>query len=191
MEEVRVYNRKVPPNVTCLVSINEDTNTSKFWALSFEPGPDGVPVLRRFWGRIGTKGQEEPSAFPSEAICLQQAKAWVEAKLREGYRRVDRIGFDAPFLARADRAPTIEGYNDDGWPIVNGRAVRPPGRRGSTDLLLSEAMRRMATDTDRAMLRGLDTHDSFARLKVKKPTAPAPRPTVVVLSTERIIDFEE
>jgi predicted DNA-binding WGR domain protein len=117
---------RVPGTMTCLVKSDPDLNVSKFWAIGFVPSPSGMPALRRWWGRIGTKGQTDVlGPFTADELCLSKARSLVEAKLKEGYQRTEVLNFEPPFpVERAESRLSVQGYNADGWPVVSCRMTR-------------------------------------------------------------------
>jgi predicted DNA-binding WGR domain protein len=167
--------KAVPKSVTCLTKRNPAANESKFWAVGFEQpdGPDGTFLLRRWWGRIGTEGQNDAVGPFSEERCLGRARELVAAKLREGYRRQDEIDFEAPFLkTESERAQAIAAVL---------RWIGPPDPRP-----VPQAVER-ADERARARLGRYET----ALERSAKQRESAVVVSVVVLSSERVIDFED
>jgi predicted DNA-binding WGR domain protein len=172
---------------------NEATNEFKFWALRFvtPDAPNNVKSvsLKLWWGRIGTTGQSKVFNFPYAQACMADAEQRLTKKLAEGYTQCDDIDPSSPVFEVAQgatlRVPSMDRkldakiggrVNADGWPIIGGRETRPDRAKWE-----SEARRRAP---------------EYARTPDKIESSPSvirkrERQTVVVISTERVIDFED
>jgi predicted DNA-binding WGR domain protein len=167
----------IPPGVRYFECVDFAANTDKFWAIQFVPVPYATAgvALRIMWGRRFTDGQEKFVTKASTDLVIAEAERRLEKKLGEGYVQVPNIPWDHRMVRGARRAPSPPEARsgEDGWPLSDGREVRP-------------------SDGRRAVLRGpmpiVDTERRTPDLARGRSRTVA---TVVRIANDRTIDFED
>jgi predicted DNA-binding WGR domain protein len=77
-----------PPAFRYFECVVPAANTEKFWCFKLAPAaPTAAPgmIVTTWWGRIGTRGSEDPEAFASPTAAQRKVEAKVVEKLRKGY----------------------------------------------------------------------------------------------------------
>lgn len=173
----------VPSTITYLEKVDRAANESKFWAVRFIPSErrTGGVAFRLWWGRIATNGQSKDfDIVGTDGDVLAEVRTRVEEKLREGYVRSDTVQWFPNFLKTESTAgQTPVRFGSDGWPVVNGREVRPqPLRSGA----LSRWPRPVPPEPWPDLGRSVPSRQQ-----------PVSQPKVVTIAemTMRVIDFEE
>lgn len=168
----------VPKSITCLTKINPATNENKFWAVGFERVPMSSSLaLRRWWGRIDTAGQTDTVGPFSEEQCLERARELVAAKLREGYRRQDGIDFAAPFMRGALLALPPPAFRR--WP------------QEPTEAEIEAEIEQEPTEAEIERPRVVRVRPGRYESMVEERSAKQRERALVILSSERVIDFED
>ncbi|QLF71554.1 WGR domain-containing protein (plasmid) [Peteryoungia desertarenae] len=66
--------------------VDSHRNMARFYALELDRDLFGNTLLRRKWGRIGTRGREKLAAFDEEQAAIALFLKLLRQKRRRGYR---------------------------------------------------------------------------------------------------------
>jgi predicted DNA-binding WGR domain protein len=73
-------------NILVLERTDPSVNMDRFYVLRLEASLFGDTSLVRQWGRRGTYGREVRSLYECEADARETLEAWLNRKMRRGYR---------------------------------------------------------------------------------------------------------
>ena len=159
------------------------------------------------WGRIGGAGDSKliDETYLSDDDVLKQAVERADRKYAEGYRAVgvstEADVEEAGEVAQVTDSFSAEGTNEDGWPVINGRAVRPDeaskveayakrARRITADDMWSGLPQRFAeVRSAAAELSGL--RERVIQRQKEANAQPVRVVEITVIATKRVLDFEE
>lgn len=76
------------PDLVVLERCQPERNMARFYVMQVEAGLFGDSQLLRRWGRIGARGREIRSHYPSRDQARAALGLWLAAKLKRGYALV-------------------------------------------------------------------------------------------------------
>jgi predicted DNA-binding WGR domain protein len=77
------------PHSRHLTRVDPSQNMARYYDVSLQATLFGEVVLRRHWGRIGTRGQVLMQTFDQAGAAVLAEARLVQAKQRRGYRPLE------------------------------------------------------------------------------------------------------
>lgn len=100
--------KKEPSKPTTIVRLElKEGKSNKFWEIETQ---GGLALVSRF-GRIGARGQEKKTSFPSNWEAERARKSQIEAKLKKGYsyaKTAEELALERPPAKPSKRSAALE-----------------------------------------------------------------------------------